>query len=103
MRRCISLLRPLGIPRLTSLWFLSCVALGSMEYSALTQPDPWPLKNGGTRFSTDAVQCTTVSPSRIIAEPSAYLFTPLSSEIFLSSPARLPSARTAAQFITTQP
>jgi hypothetical protein len=72
-----------------------------MEYSALTHPDPSPLKKGGTRFSIDAVQYTTVSPNLITAEPSAYLLTPLSIEIFLSSPARLPSARDAAAFITT--
>lgn len=42
-----------------------------MEYSAVTQPLPVPLRNGGTDSSTLAVQMTLVSPHSIRQEPSA--------------------------------
>jgi hypothetical protein len=43
-----------------------------MEYSAVTQPLPWPRRNPGTRSSNDAAQSTLVVPISINAEPSAY-------------------------------
>jgi hypothetical protein len=49
------------------------VALGSMEYSAVTQPVPFPRKNGGTLSPTDAAQMTLVSPNSIKTDPSACL------------------------------
>ena len=49
-----------------------CVERGSMLYSAVTQPDPVPRKNAGTRFSTLAAQSTLVSPTLISADPSAW-------------------------------
>ena len=48
----------------------SRLALGSMEYSAVTQPSPsgtW----GGVRSSTEAVHSTWVLPQRMRQEPSA--------------------------------
>jgi len=48
------------------------VALGSIAYSAVTQPVPLLRKNGGTLSSTVAVQMTFVFPISINAEPSAY-------------------------------
>ena len=48
------------------------VALGSMEYSAVTQPLPVLRRNGGTRSSTLAVQITLVSPNSTRTEPSGW-------------------------------
>ena len=42
-----------------------------MPYSAVTQPVPLPLSQGGTRSSTLAVHSTLVSPQEIRTEPSA--------------------------------
>ena len=42
-----------------------------MDYSAVTQPLPVPLRNGGTDSSTLAVQMTLVSPHSMRQEPSA--------------------------------
>jgi hypothetical protein len=63
--RSISLLRPLP-PRPLRV----VVERGSMAYSAVTQPRPLSLRNGGTLFSTEAVHKTQVSPARMSAEPS---------------------------------
>ncbi len=71
IKRWISLLRPLMRPLLMSRGVRSCVARGNIAYSALTQPVPCPRMNGGTRSSTDAVQCTAVFPHLRIREPSA--------------------------------
>ena len=49
-----------------------CVARGSMPYSAVTQPWPLPLRNGGTFASTEAVQSTRVSPNSASTDPSAW-------------------------------
>jgi hypothetical protein len=46
------------------------VARGSIAYSAVTQPLPWPLRKGGTRSSTETVQITLVSPNSTSTEPS---------------------------------
>jgi len=47
------------------------VARGSMPYSPVTQPFPWPFKNEGTPSSTVAVQMTRVLPISISTLPSA--------------------------------
>jgi len=49
------------------------VARGNMPYSAVTQPRPLPLRKGGTRSSTLAVQITRVSPNSTSTDPSACL------------------------------
>ena len=46
-----------------------------MPYSAVTQPRPWPLSQGGSRSSRLAVQCTCVLPNLIRHEPSACIDT----------------------------
>ena len=56
-----------------SLMTLCSVARGSMLYSAVTQPLPFPFKKDGTFSSTVAVQITFVPPQEIKQEPSAYL------------------------------
>src|SRR5258706_22538 len=61
------------------------VAPGSMPYSAVTQPRPWPLSHGGSRSSRVAVTSTWVSPNLTMQEPSAYLTTPRSSDTGRSS------------------
>ena len=61
------------------------VARGSMPYSAVTQPRPWPLSQGGSRSSSVAVTSTWVSPNFTKQEPSAYFTTPRSSETARSS------------------
>ena len=48
-----------------------CVERGSIAYSAVTHPLPFPSRNGGTFSSTEAVQMTCVSPNATSAEPSA--------------------------------
>ena len=67
----ISTVLPASFPLLASLGFLSFVALGNIEYSAVTQPFPVPLKNEGTLSVTEAVQITFVFPTSIKTEPSA--------------------------------
>ena len=42
-----------------------------MAYSAVTQPRPVPLRNGGTRSSIVAAARTRVRPISIRADPSA--------------------------------
>jgi hypothetical protein len=79
MSRWISCVRPPCCPA-RSRDERVCVARGSMPYSAVIQPLPVSLRNGGTRSSTDAVHMTRVSPSEISAEPSAWRATPVSIE-----------------------
>src|SRR4029078_8750412 len=50
-----------------------------MPSSAVTQPRPWPLSQGGSRSSSVAVTRTWVSPNFTKHEPSAYFTTPRSS------------------------
>jgi hypothetical protein len=47
------------------------VARGSIEYSAVTQPSPLPLRQRGTPCWTDAAHSTLVSPNYTSALPSA--------------------------------
>ena len=67
---CISWVLPPIFPFVASRGDLLWVARGSIEYSAVTHPDPLPRRNGGTLSSTEAVQSTWVSPQRMSTEPS---------------------------------
>ena len=69
-RRWISWERPLGPFRSRDVRVL--VERGSMPYSAVTQPWPFPLRKGGTLSSTEAVQMTLVSPNSTSTEPSGW-------------------------------
>src|SRR5487761_2119674 len=80
IRRWISTVRPFCLPAEASRRVRSSVARGSMPYSAVTQPRPWPLSHGGRRSSSVAVTSTWVSPNFTMQEPSAYLTTPRSSD-----------------------
>ena len=85
IRRWISTVRPFCLPAEASRRVRSSVARGSMPYSAVTQPRPWPLSQGGSRSSSVAVTSTWVSPNLTMQEPSAYLTTPRSSDTARSS------------------
>src|SRR6185503_17188583 len=78
--RWISTVRPPCLPAEASRRVRSEVARGSMPYSAVTQPRPWPLSQGGRRSSRLAVTSTWVSPNFTKQEPSAYFTTPRSSD-----------------------
>ena len=71
MRRWISSVRPVCFPRAASRGLLSCVARGSIPYSAVTQPSPVRCRKGGTFASTEAVTRTCVRPCVMRHEPSA--------------------------------
>ncbi|MCY1282026.1 hypothetical protein D9M70_308480 [compost metagenome] len=73
IRRWISRVRPPCLPRLASRWLRSPVERGSMPYSAVSQPWPWPLRKRGTPASALTVQITLVSPNSTSTEPSACL------------------------------
>ena len=73
IRRWISCVRPDAWPTVTSRRVRSEVARGSMPYSAVTQPRPWPLSQGGTRSSRLAVHRTWVSPNLMRQEPFGVL------------------------------
>src|SRR5262249_24279846 len=75
IRRWISCVRPEGWPAVASRRVRSVVARGSMPYSAVTQPRPCPLSQGGMRSSTLAVQLTCVLPNLMRQEPSACIDT----------------------------
>ena len=64
--------RTLEIQRLIGRSLRVCVDLGSMPYSAVTQPSPEPRLCGGTLSSTEAVHSTWVSPNAMSTEPSAW-------------------------------
>ncbi len=49
--------------------FLPSVEPGSMAYSAVSQPLPFPARKGGTRSSTFAVTSTRVLPHSTRQEP----------------------------------
>src|SRR3954451_17844333 len=78
MRRLISCVRPPILPRTDSRSPRVLVARGSIEYSAVTQPSPLPLRQRGTPSVTEAVQKTFVSPKETRTEPSACLLHPRS-------------------------
>src|SRR3954470_11433319 len=71
--RWISCVRPDCLPVAASRELRVLVARGSMPYSAVTQPEPLPLRNGGTFSSTLAVHSTRVCPISTRTEPSACL------------------------------
>ena len=60
--RWISISRPSGRPRVEARRFRPGVQEGSIPYSAVTQPLPFPSRNSGTFSSTVAVQRTRVFP-----------------------------------------
>ena len=62
IRRWISCVRPVCLPRDASRAERVWVARGSMPYSAVTQPCPLPRRKLGTPPSTLAVHSTRVSP-----------------------------------------
>jgi hypothetical protein len=71
IRRWISCVRPEGAPFAASRGERVLVARGSMPYSAVTQPSPLPLRNGGTFSSKLTAHTTRVSPTSTRQEPSA--------------------------------
>ena len=70
MSRWISWVRPVCLPRAASRGVLVLVALGSREYSAVSQPSPVPRKKFGTLSSMVAAQMTLVLPISISTEPA---------------------------------
>ena len=71
IRREISWVLPLCLPRAASRAERVWVERGSMPYSPVTQPLFLPRIHMGTRSSTLAVQSTRVSPNSASTEPSA--------------------------------
>ena len=69
--RWISWVRPETVPVEDSRLERVKVARGSMAYSAVTQPRPWPRSHGGGFSSSEAAHSTWVSPKRTRQEPSA--------------------------------
>ena len=90
--RWISWVRP-DWPFFDSLRILVFVDLGNIPYSAVTQPKPEFLKNGGTFSSMVAVQITWDSPHYIRHEPSECLVMCVSIETLLISFKLLPDGR----------
>ena len=72
MRRLISWVRPLILPRRDSRSLRVLVARGSISYSLVTQPRPEPLRQRGTPSVTDAATSTRVRPASMRHEPSAW-------------------------------
>lgn len=72
MSREISWVRPPIFPLTDSRPERVLVARGSIAYSAVTQPEPWPLSQRGTFSSKLAVHSTLVLPNSTSAEPSAW-------------------------------
>jgi len=89
---CISCVLPPILPFADSLGVLTPVDLGSMEYSAVTQPpSDSALRKKGTLSSTVAVHMTLVSPTSISTDPSACLLYSLVILTGLIWPGFLPS------------
>src|SRR5450759_3336477 len=93
-RRWISWVRPPTRPAVDSRWVRSAVARGSIAYSAVTQPVPFPRRWGGTRSSIVAAQSTSVSPTRIRQDPSAHFWSPSVKLTARISSGRRPEGRT---------
>src|SRR5215475_3009800 len=68
----ISCVLPPTRPLTDSRSLLVLVDLGSIAYSAVTQPRPLPRRQRGTSSSTLAAQSTLVAPNSMSAEPSAW-------------------------------
>ena len=71
IRRWISTVRPLCLPRAASRSTRSGDDPGSIEYSAVTHPLPLPFIQRGTFSSIDAVQSTRVRPNDTSTDPAA--------------------------------
>ncbi|MNP33898.1 hypothetical protein D3C76_1271620 [compost metagenome] len=71
IRRWISMVRPPCLPFAASRALRVWVERGSMPYSAVIQPCPWPFRKRGTPSSMEAVHNTLVSPNSTSTEPSA--------------------------------
>jgi hypothetical protein len=100
--RWISWVRPVSLPLTDSRAMRCCEERGSMPYSAVTQPVPFPLKNGGTLSSTVAEQSRCVSPHSTRQEASANFIAPRKSRIGRRLPGSRPSTRSCA-FIADTP
>src|SRR3954463_3182874 len=72
MSRLISWVRPPMRPLTDSRSLRVWVARGSIEYSAVTQPSPEPLRQRGTPSVTLAAHSTRVRPNSTSTEPSAW-------------------------------
>ena len=70
--REISWVRPPSLPLTDSRSLRVLVALGSIAYSAVTQPRPPPRRHRGTSSVTLAAQSTRVAPNSTSTEPSAW-------------------------------
>ena len=93
IKRWISIVRPVNFPFELSRRFRVLVALGSMLYSAVTQPVSLPRRNGGTESSKVAEQITFVSPKETTTDPSGCLKTFVSILIGRNCWTVLPSCR----------
>src|ERR687891_1299620 len=93
IRRWISTLRPSGRPFATSRRLRSPVEAGSIPYSAVAQPRPWPDIQRGTSSSTLAVQITRVPPASMRHEPLAVRTKPGTMLMSRRSPGERPSLR----------
>ena len=69
-------MRPSWRPLVASRCLRSPVEAGSIPYSAVSHPRPWPAIQRGTLSCAEAVQITRVSPTAISAEPVAVLMKP---------------------------
>src|SRR5665213_1248844 len=69
---CISWVLPSIFPLTAAREVRSAVLRGSMEYSAVTQPLPFPRKKDGISSDTDALHKTWVFPMDTKTDPSAY-------------------------------
>ena len=96
MRREISCVRPPILPRTDSRSERLSVARGSIEYSAVTQPSPEPLRQRGTPSVNDATHSTLVLPNSTRTLPSPALRKRRVMVMGRSSSGARPSARTAA-------
>ena len=71
MRRLISWVRPPTLPLRASRSLRVFVERGSISYSLVTQPVPWPLSQRGTPSVNDAAHSTRVRPNSTRQLPSA--------------------------------
>src|SRR5690625_4346632 len=81
--------RPLTDSRSERVW----VAAGSMAYSAVSQPDPDPLRQRGTPSVTLAVHITRVWPNSMSTEPAGWAVKPRVIVTGRNSSSRRPSSR----------
>ncbi|GHF15265.1 hypothetical protein GCM10017786_56280 [Amycolatopsis deserti] len=94
MSRLISWVRPPMRPLTDSRSLRSCVAEGSMAYSAVTQPKPDPVRHRGTPSLTLAAQSTFVLPNSMSTEPAGHCWNPRVIFTSRSWSSFLPSFRT---------